>query len=106
MAAHINDINDNLPHTSAPYLSIFFYNPNPCIETRNNVQEIGFTGKEKIVVAPIGSVLIFSFSVESRVCAVFVFLCRDSGLSAQTTTHLQSSKLDLIIIKIWEQYCE
>ena len=53
---------------------------------RDNVQDIVFTVKEKILVAPIGSVTIFSFAVESRDCtqghnnAVSVFLCKDSGI--------------------------
>ena len=40
--------------------------------------------KQKIVVAPIGSAIIFSFSVESRACAGFVFLCRDLGILIKT----------------------
>ncbi len=51
--------------------------PNPQMETRDDVQDIGFTVKLKILVAPAGSAAIFCFAVESRACAAYVFLSGD-----------------------------
>ncbi len=51
--------------------------PNPQVEMRDDMQDIGFTVKLKILVAPIGSAAIFCFTVESRACIAYVFLSGD-----------------------------
>ena len=51
--------------------------PNPYLETRDNVQDIDPTAKEKILVAPLGSAAIFSFAVGLRACAESVFPSTD-----------------------------